>query len=207
MSLKRGVGMVAAAAILASPSAAANGNGRIVYSDGSKLYAVESGGGAPMPLRAGFNPAFSPDGARLAFEQWTGDGFEVDVAAADGSNPVRVAAVPAAARLIWSPDGTRIGFVSGTYVSGFALTVANADGSGSTTASQDASGNAPPTWSPDGTELAFATANDIDIAVVNATGGGRRLLIQDSTNDTAPSWSPDGSQIAFFRGGYGTYRL
>jgi Ca2+-binding RTX toxin-like protein len=100
-----------------------------------------------------------------------------------------------------------VAFDSGTVQSGFSIVVLQADGSGSSTLSLDASTDAPPSWSPDGTKLAFTTTSDADIAVAKADGSGRTLLIQDATRDVAPSWSPDGSQIAFFRGNFGQFFL
>jgi Tol biopolymer transport system component len=207
MGSKRVAGLVGAAALaLAAPASAANGNGRIAYVSGGSIYVADPAGGASTLLHAGFDPKYSPDGAKMAY----GDapGGNVFVANADGSKPVLVASDHVVGPLAWSPDGTRIAYTSWSSTSGYAVSVAKADGSGSSVVSRDASTNdARPTWSPDGSQLAFTTTNDVDIAVVNADGSGRRLLIQDSTLDKEPSWSPDGSHIAFLRGDFGSFVL
>jgi RTX calcium-binding nonapeptide repeat (4 copies)/WD40-like Beta Propeller Repeat/Domain of unknown function DUF11 len=206
MGLERAAGLLAAATlVVVASAAAAQGNGRVAYESGGSIYSIDAAGGAPALLHAGYLPAFSPDGERIAYAEtpagtiWVGN--------ADGSNPVQIAADHYLSDLVWSPDGTRVAYISGSYSAGFAVSVAKADGSGSSVISRDASADAPPSWSPNGTELAFTTTNDADIAVAKADGSGRRLLIQDATQDLAPSWSPDGSLIAFFRGIYGSFAL
>jgi Tol biopolymer transport system component len=209
MSLKRATGLLAAAMLIATaPAAAAQGNGRLAYEAAGSIYAIDSEGGAPSFLHSGFFPAFSPDGTRVVFAQTPSEPIgpvTIWVADADGTNARQIGTSPSPRKFSWSPDGTRIAFVSDD--SGFSVVVLRADGGGSTTVSYDASASGPPSWSPDGTELAFTTTNDADIAVAKVDGSGRRLLMQDSPRDVAPSWSPDGSQIAFFREAGGAFRL
>jgi Tol biopolymer transport system component len=210
MSLKRATGFLAAAMlVVAAPAAAAQGNGRLAYEAAGSIYMISPDGGAPSLLHTGLLPAFSPDGTRIVFAQTPSDPLgplTIWVADADGTNARQIGTSPGPRKFSWSPDGTRIAFVSDDG-SGFSVVVLKADGGGSTTVSYDASASGPPSWSPDGTELAFTTTNDADIAVAKADGSGRRLLIQDSTRDVAPSWSPHGSQIAFLREANGAFRL
>ncbi len=211
MSLKRATGFLAAAILVsAAPAAAAPGNGRLAYMVGGSVYSVNPDGTAATLLHGGVFPAFSPDGSRIVFADApitrTG-GLTIWIADADGSNAHQIGTSFSPRSFSWSPDGTRIAFVSGDYQAGFSVVVLKADGSSATTVSADASADTPPSWSPDGTELAFTTTNEADIAVGKADGSGRRLLIQDATRDTSPSWSPDGSQIAFFREAFGRFVL
>jgi Tol biopolymer transport system component len=206
MGVKRATGLLAAGALaLTAAAAGSNGNGRIAYESGGSIYAIDAADGAQTLLHAGYLPAYSPDGTRIAYAETPAG--NVWVANADGSDLIQVATNHFLSPLVWSPDGTRIAYISGSYSTGFAVSVGKADGSGSIVVSQDASSDAPPSWSPDGTELAFTTTNDTDIAVANVDGSGRRLLIQDATQDMAPSWSPDGSRIAFLRGSFGSFVL
>jgi Tol biopolymer transport system component len=69
----------------------------------------------------------------------------------------------------WSPDGTRIVYVSGTQI-----VVIAADGSARRVVS-DARGNQTPSWSADGSGIVFAGGDFPNIAIqaMNADGSGR----------------------------------
>ena len=110
---------------------------------------------------------------------------------ADGSNQVRLTHTPGDdGEPSWSPDGTRIVFVTTTGTSAD-LAVMDADGSSLTTITH--SGHAfEPAWSPDGTKIAFTSlrAGRGQIYSVNADGTGLRRLTNDRYDDGAPDWQP-----------------
>src|SRR5262245_12758365 len=125
----------------------------------------------------------------------------------------------------WSPDGTRIAFMSfrndpRSLVFGpppvpgsTELYVTNVDGTGQVRLTNspgneggpiaidldDNDGESIPSWSPDGTKIAFASNRDgnWEIYVVNADGSGLHRLTNNSATDLRPRWSPDGTKIAF----------
>jgi tol-pal system beta propeller repeat protein TolB len=101
----------------------------------------------------------------------------------------------------WSPDGDQIAFVSGG-----ALKVVNANGTGLTQVATASNGIYYPAWSPDGTKIAFAKyrkgTNRLEIFTVNANGSGLTQITNNGANDATdggPAWSPDGTRIAFHR--------
>ena len=63
----------------------------------------------------------------------------------------------------------------------------------------DDDGESIPSWSPDGTKIAVASNRDgnWEIYVVNADGSGSQRLTNNSATDLRPRWSPDGTKIAF----------
>ncbi len=180
------------------------------YSANQGLVSVRADGSAAVPIPVtGYQPAWSPNGARIAFIPLTStcagspSQSVVCVMNADGSG---VAGLPVSTTvfrsgLSWSPDGTRIAFV-GTG----GLYAVNVDGSGATQLTTGVTAGFP-AWSPDGTKIAFGCGVDAgnnDICVVNGDGTGLVRLTTDPADDHRPAWKPDGSRIAFVTSRYGS---
>jgi TolB protein len=100
--------------------------------------------------------------------------------------------------LDWSPDGSRLAYVTLAPPpgSGGSIHVINANGSDprlieTGTAGMDSS----PSWSPDGTQLAFATEQGgrSYVSVIDLDGSHRLMIAADAS---APAWSPNGKTIA-----------
>jgi Tol biopolymer transport system component len=129
-------------------------------------------------------PKLSPDGSKVTYMGYpdeqgaNGPGYEIYVSPTDGSGAaIAVSNNPGADSWpVWSPDGTRIAFVSGGLSSG-RLRVINPDGSGQIdlTPEEDVS---EPTWSPDGVRIAYRGSLG-HVFVANADGSGRIELAQN----------------------------
>lgn len=118
----------------------------------------------------------------------------------------------------WSPDGYELAFSEQIPGAGWAVAIANADGS-HVVQLTDPYGylKSPyiqfagsPAWSPDGKEIAFdaefrlfaswqsPTVEEHQIFLILADGSHRRQLTTDPDWECFhPSWSPDGTEIAF----------
>ncbi len=131
---------------------------------------------------------------------------EIYVMDADGTDLVRlttdawvqIAPVTEVASLAWSPDGTRIAFIT-NRIGARQIFVMNADGTGLVRLTDHLVGNGAPAWSPDGRQIAFTSrhfGND-EIFVINADGTELVNRTYHPADDANPVWSPDGRRIAF----------
>src|SRR6266851_3950707 len=187
------------------------------------IYVVKSNGTGLTRLTGGWQPAWSPDGARIAFTR----SDAVYVMKADGTGVTRLTTDTALdGAPAWSPDGTRIAFES-TRDGNYEIYVMNANGSGliQLTNSSQLTVDVGPAWSPDGGTLAFSrgfcdTYDDFGDCngffdyfayVIHADGSGMYGLpyIPGGNNVDPPppaphehsAWSPDGRKIAVGYGG------
>ncbi len=142
---------------LSSPAQAAfpGQNGKIAFQRGDDIWTMNPDGTAQVNLTntavAENNPAWSPDGTKIAFDRVIGPGFnrQVFVMNADGTGATPVPNTSGGDDPSWSPDGTQIAYQGAGIV--FKI---NVDGTGKTALN---GGEAPadPEWSPDGSKIAF----------------------------------------------------
>jgi len=98
----------------------------------------------------------------------------------------------------WSPDGTKIAFVSDRDTQNEIYTM-NANGGNSKRLTYAQGDDVSPAWSPDGRKIAFVSDRDgqKEIYIIDADGESSRRLTYALGDDVSPAWSPDGSEIAF----------
>lgn len=148
-----------------------------------------------------FDPAWSPDGAQLAFASARSGNAEVYVCAADGSSVKRLTSNRGADRSpSWSPDGKRIAFTSS--IGGRSIWLMAADGSGQVQPFKPGAGDvdSSPSWMPDGQAVVFSRAKGNGSEVMIARLDGSAPVALTNTPDvaeTSPRCSPDGSLIAY----------
>ena len=125
--------------------------------------------------------------------------FELRIADADGqSAQTALASREPIISPSWSPDGTRLAYVSfenkkaviyqHSLATGQRQVVANFRGS-----------NSAPAWSPDGRQLAVVLSRDggSQLYLANVDGTNVRRLTNSQSIDTEPAFSPDGQSIYF----------
>jgi TolB protein len=136
---------------------------------------------------------------KICFVTKYADRFELQVADADGYNPEFILShkEPIISPQ-WSPDGTRIAYVSferkkpivfvHNLLDGTRMVLANFEGS-----------NSAPAWSPDGRKLALVLTKDgsSNIYMINPNGTGLERLTNTEAIDTEPNFSRDGRYILF----------
>jgi TolB protein len=138
--------------------------------------------------------------------------FELQVADADGFNSDFILAhrEPIISPQ-WSPDGTRIAYVSFERRKPIVFVHSLLDGVRTVLANYEGS-NSAPSWAPNGKKLAIVLTKDgtSNLYVINADGSGLNRLTSSQSIDTEPSFSPDGKHILFTSdraGGPQIYRM
>ena len=135
--------------------------------------------GAHRVLPVGYAPAWSPDGARIAYvtkgDLWTAD--------ADGTHAARL--VKGADQPAWSPNGRRLAFTRGGSV--YTIRVDGED-------ERKLASGEHPAWSPNGARIALD--RDDTIVTLRWDGGG----VRNAGTGSDPAYAPDG-RLAVVRDG------
>jgi len=211
----------ATVAAQAAPTPASEFTGKLVFQvcNGCDIYVINADGSGLRRLTDGMDPAWSPDGKKVAFARWR-DPRGIYVIDEDGSNETLLFGWSQAKAPAWSPDGSHIVFTRqyggreedvDVSVWGFHWTlpahpwwklglVRVEDRSFADLLCYDHSFS--PTWSPDGKVIAYDSDYGLHLTATDGSIGGQsynRSLYALSTDvrDTSPAWSPDGARIAF----------
>jgi Tol biopolymer transport system component len=181
--------------------------------DGEGIYMMNADGSdverlSPSPGYDIF-PSWSPDGTELVFVRIIDPGSgppnqisDIMTMDADGTNVQTILANNTFnMEPRWSPDGTKILFMSTLKPGGVNIYTMSTTGTNITELTTQGN-NGDPSWSPDGTEIAFGSNRvngKLNIFMMNANGSNQRQITNFTEPDEAgdTGWSPDGSEIAF----------
>ena len=136
---------------------------------------------------------------RITYVVKRGTRYELQVADADGYGPQTIlASNEPIISPSWSPDGTRLAYVSFERRKPIVYVQSLTTGTRRAVASFTGS-NSAPAWSPDGHRLAVVLSKDggSQMYVISAEGGAAHRLATSVGIDTEPNWSPDGQWILF----------
>lgn len=145
------------------------------------------------------DPAWSPDGRRIAFAKYTRGGIRalgVFVMLADGRRQHRLTGSHCDYDPAWSPRGKQV--VVSRCGSQF---VVDADGRHPRRLTTPPAGSQDeqPAWAPNGRLIAFVRIDEADRAtlyVIHSDGTGARQLT-DGGDEHSPTWSPDSRRVGY----------
>jgi len=153
---------------------------------------VQRSGRARLVAARGLQPAWSPDGRRVAYVAPLANGStDLFVVDANGTHRAPLTRTPLAMEVAaaWAPDGRSLAVERDGR-----LLIVRADGryERALTAGRE------PAWSSSG-RLAFVSdrTGTADLYVVQANGRGLSRLTSSPALESEPAWSPDGKRIAF----------
>jgi Tol biopolymer transport system component len=156
-----------------------------------------------------WHPAFSPNGAYIAFQSKRDRNYEIYRMNADGSNVMNLTNWHDYDEdFRWSPDGSRIAFSrldSGVY----RIFVMNSDGSQQMGLTSPTSFSRYPDWSPDGSKIVFSrlnvgvTGTFFQVMTMNSDGSSQQPLTDSTESAKFPRWSKNGGRIFYFVSSFG----
>jgi hypothetical protein len=166
---------------------------------------------------AGNRPAWSPDGAWLAWECGN-----ICLSHLDTGTTLRIPSSFNISEPAWSPDGSQLVYVASVCeyyywyeyecrFEGLARYRINGNSDQRIPLPSAVTAATDPAWSPDGATIAFgctiASNNPQTLCTVKTDGGGYRQLFEPGWQDGEPSWSPDGGRLVFSTSRFGAREL
>ena len=185
-----------------------------------RIWVMPASGGTATaltdPVGDARQPAWSPDGSRIAFQAYWDGNYHIWSVGADGTGLRQHTRGRFDHREPhWSPDGARLAFSSDRGGS-YDVWMMELDGGDPQRLTDWAGNEYGPAFSPGGREIAFAADGDragiwvtgsAELEVSAGNAASRRVAEGDGGQLNAPAWSADGGTLSFNSIGEGRSRL
>ena len=134
---------------------------------------------------------------KIAFTSWQNGNPDIYIMNGNGSNQINLTQNEGRdENPVFSPDGSKMAFVSHRDGGNGEIYIMNTDGSNQINLTQNEGGDYYPVFSPDGSKIVFN--RNMDIYIMNDDGSNQiNLTNREGYADNDPVFSPDGSKIAF----------
>lgn len=148
------------------------------------------------------DPAWSPDGKKIAFASTRDGNYEIYLIDVDGKNVKRLTESKGDDRFPnWSQDGKKIVFMSESKKSGSPeIYIMDADGKNPKQLTNNTHNEWSPVYSPDGKKIVFGSdreKNKPAIYIMDIDGKNQEKIADSIAHHKAASWSSDGKKIVF----------
>ncbi len=180
--------------------------GLVAYSIDGDIVVVDPASNQRRTIVAGDtddrDPQWSRDGTRIVFERHSDGLSQLFTVRPDGAGLTAI--TPSPTSIVGDGDGPTYSFSPNgravLYMSGFAIRIAQSDGTGVRTIETPDIGLVEVAWRPpDGSQIGAVGARG-GIYLVDVADGTLRTLVPPANGVEAGgvSWSPDGSQVAYY---------
>jgi TolB protein len=138
-------------------------------------------------------PAWSRNGAKVAYTSYMRDNPDLYVVSAGGGRPTRISKARGMnTGATWSPDGSKIAVTLSKDGNPEIYIISSTNGKVLKRLTRNRNIDTSPSWSPDGKEIAFLSDREggPQIFVMNADGSRQRRVSMNGSYNTTPTWSP-----------------
>ena len=176
----------------------------IAYVSGNDIMTIPAAGGLPTTLvhtstGANYQPAWSPNCAKIAFTSTRGGIAQIYIMRAGGTTATRITGLTPSSQPTWSADGSKIAFTRVWKGKPQIYVVASGGGTVPTRITTDGASDTQPDWSPIGPRIVFTSTagGRPQLYSILSSGTGLIRLTSSAGTNVQAAWSPTAARLLF----------